>query len=233
VSEPTEHLPRSDDAAAYLLGALEEHEAAEFRAHADSCAVCTAELRRLGRAAVLLPLAAPPLEPPARLRRRVVAAARAERGSHAAPAGATWRRAGRRFELAGAVGLAAGLAIGALVLGSAGQGTTVIPASVASVSFWHSNTRPVAWLKRTGEHAELVVEHLPQAPHGMLYELWIERRGTSEPTDALFEPTSSGWADAVVPGGVAGASAVLVTAEPRGGTKVPTMAPLIDANLQT
>jgi hypothetical protein len=232
MSEPTEHQPRSDDAAAYLLGALEEHEAVEFRAHADSCAVCTAELGRLGRAAVLLPLAAPPLEPPARLRRRVVSAARAERGAHAVASGGAWRRAVRRFELAGAVGLAAGLAIGALVIGSAGQRTTAIRASVASVSFWHSSVRPVAWLKRTGEHAELVVEHLPPAPSGKVYELWIVRHGRSDPTDALFEPTSSGQADAAVPGGVAGASAVLVTAERRGGTKVPTMAPLIDANLQ-
>ena len=231
MSQPSEHLPRSDDAAAYVLGALDESEAAEFRAHADECAVCAVELERLRTTAAVLPLALPRLEAPRRLRRRVLAGARAEQaGRVRAP-----RRALRhhtRFQLAGAGGLAAGLAIGALVLAPSNPGTSVIRASVASASAWHTARRPVAWLKRSGDRAELVVEHLPQAGAGKVYELWIERSGRPEPTDALFEPTSSGRADANVPGGVAGASAVLVTAEPRGGSKVPSMAPLIAASLQ-
>jgi hypothetical protein len=229
MSESSDHLARSDDAAAYLLGSLDEHEAAAFRAHADSCPLCTAELERLGGAAGMLALAPPQVEAPTRLRRRVLAAARAEQ--RPVNARSLPRRRFARFELVGAGGLVVGLAIGAMLLGSSGPETTTIRASVASVSFWHAMRRPEAWLKRSGDRAELLVEHLPQAPAGQVYELWIERNGKPEPTDALFEPTSSGRADAAVPGGVAGASAVLVTAEPRGGTKVPTMAPLIDAVL--
>jgi hypothetical protein len=231
MSQPSEHLPRSDDAAAYVLGVLDEAEAAEFRSHADACAICGAEVERLRATAALLPFAAPQLEAPRRLRRRVLAAAR-----DAPPAPATApRRAQRRrtrFEFAGAGGLAVGLAIGALVLAPSNPSTSVIRARVASAAAWHSAGRPAAWLKRSGDHAELVVERLPQAGPGKVYELWIERRGKAWPTDALFEPNNRGQADANVPGGVAGASAVLVTAEPRGGTKVPTMAPLIDASLQ-
>jgi hypothetical protein len=231
MSQPPEHLPRSDDAAAYVLGALDESEAADFRAHADTCAICTAELERLRTTAAVLPLALPRLQAPRRLRRHVLAGARAERQAGArAPARTLFRHT--RFQLAGAGGLAAGLAIGALVIAPSSPGTSVIRASVASASVWHTARRPVAWLKRSGDRAELVVEHLPQAGSGRVYELWIERSGKPEPTDALFEPTSSGRADASVPGGVAGASAVLVTAEPRGGSKVPSMAPLIAASLQ-
>lgn len=232
MSRPSDHSPRSDDAAAYLLGALDGEEAAEFRAHADSCSVCAAELERLGAPAAMLALAAPQLDAPARLRRRVISAARADRPAPAQELRRQPRAWPRRFELVGAGGLAVGLAIGAFIIGSASPATTVIRARVAGVSFWHGARQPVAWLKRSGNRAELVVEHLPQAPYGKVYEIWIERHGKPEPTDALFQPTSSGRADANVPGGVAGAAAVLVTAEPRGGTKVPTMAPLIDAVLR-
>jgi anti-sigma-K factor RskA len=232
MTRSSEHAPRSDDAAAYLLGALDAEEAAEFRAHSDSCAVCTAELERLGAPAAMLALAAPQLDAPARLRRRVVSAARAERRAPAREPRRQPRAWARRLELVGAGGLAVGLAIGAFVIGAASPGTTVIRARVASVSFWRGAMRPVAWLERSGSHAELVVDHLPQAPYGKVYEIWIERGGKPRPTDALFQPTSSGHADANVPGGVAGAAAVLVTAEPRGGTKAPTMAPLIDAVLR-
>jgi hypothetical protein len=230
MSQSADHLARSDDAAAYVLGALDEAEAAEFLAHADACAICASELERLRATAAVLPLAAPQLEASRRLRRRVLAAARDTQ-----PSRATARRRPQRriqFQFAGAGGLAVGLAVGALVLAPGSQSTSVIRASVASASAWHSAGRPVAWLKRSGDHAVLVVEHLPQAGAGKVYELWIERRGRPVPTDALFEPNNSGRADADVPGGVAGASAVLVTAEPRGGTQVPTMAPLIDASLQ-
>jgi hypothetical protein len=103
---------------------------------------------------------------------------------------------------------------------------------VASAATWSSNVQPVAWLRRSGDSAELVVAHMPQAPAGKVYELWIERAGRPRATDALFEPNSAGQAVAIVPGGVAGASAILVTAERRGGSQVPTMSPLIDAALQ-
>jgi hypothetical protein len=76
-----------------------------------------------------------------------------------------------------------------------------------------------------------VVTRLPAAPAGKVYELWIERDGVANPTSVLFEPTSSGAATVDVPGDLNGASAVLVTAERLGGAKVPTMAPLIDAQL--
>jgi hypothetical protein len=231
MSESSEHLLHSEDAAAYLLGALDEQEAALFRAHADRCLVCSAELERLGAAAGALTLAAPQIAAPRRLRRRVLGAVRDDEPTRAAVARPRPRRFAARFELVGAVGLAVGLAIGAFVVRSANPATTVTRANVASASFWRSGARPVAWLKRTGDHAELVVHRLPQAPPGKVYELWVERAGKAVPTDALFEPTSTGQADANVPGGVSGASAVLVTAEPRGGTKVPTMAPLIDAVL--
>ena len=54
-----EHEPRSDDAAAYALGALTESDAAEFLAHVECCRECAAELERFTGTASVLALAAP------------------------------------------------------------------------------------------------------------------------------------------------------------------------------
>lgn len=231
MSGSADQHPRSDDAAAYVLGALDGHEASDFRAHITSCALCAEEVDRFAATAAMLPLAAPQIEVPAQLRRRVIAeVARERRGSPAARAGV--RRLFGRYELVGAGALAVGLAIGALLLAPGTPGTTVIHAQVASATRWQTSVRPKAWLDRTGNTAQLVVDDLPQAPSGKVYEVWIERGGKTLATKTLFEPNSSGEAVAAVPGALAGASAILVTAERRGGAKVPTMAPLIDASLQ-
>ncbi|MGH2851762.1 MAG: anti-sigma factor [Solirubrobacteraceae bacterium] len=72
---------------------------------------------------------------------------------------------------------------------------------------------------------------MPPAPAGKIYEVWVERRSTAMPTDALFDANAAGGATVAVPGNLHGAQAVLVTAERSGGARVPTMTPLIDAPL--
>ncbi len=63
----------SGDAAAYVLGALEEHEVAPFLRHADGCAICRDELASLQVVADMLPAAVSPVSAPRGLRRRVLA----------------------------------------------------------------------------------------------------------------------------------------------------------------
>jgi anti-sigma-K factor RskA len=71
-----EHL---EACAAYALGSLDAAERAEFERHlAEGCPQCEAELERLSGAVSLLAASAPPVAPPAALRERVLAAARAE-----------------------------------------------------------------------------------------------------------------------------------------------------------
>ena len=77
----------SDDAAAYVLGALEPNEAARFREHLETCAACREEVAALGQVVDALPIAAPQHPVPRRLRRRVLRAVRedAKGPSGAAP----------------------------------------------------------------------------------------------------------------------------------------------------
>jgi anti-sigma-K factor RskA len=78
-----------EHAAPYALGALDESDRASFEAHLATCDVCTAEVRELKDVAGLIAAAAPAVAPPATLRERILADARAVRPIAAAPRLAT------------------------------------------------------------------------------------------------------------------------------------------------
>jgi hypothetical protein len=114
------------------------------------------------------------------------------------------------------------IAIVALGSGSSATSTRVIDAQVLVA---HAR----ATLSVSGGHAELSVADMPPPGAGRVYEVWRERSGTPQPTDALFNVTSAGAATVSVPGGVDGVHEVLVTSEPDGGSRVPTRSPVIVA----
>jgi anti-sigma factor RsiW len=206
------------DAAAYVLGALEPDEAEEFRRHMESCVVCRDEVFSLQHVADALPMAAPQYPAPRRLRHRVLSAVHAEAASPARPRAWLPRPAL-------AAGLAAVLAlatVGGIELASrGGPGTRIIAASLGA-----------AHLRLSGTHAELVVDHLAAPAPGHIYEVWLQRAGQPPaPTEALFSVTAGGAAEVGVPGNLRGVTAVLVTQERNGGSRVPTTAPVIVAHL--
>lgn len=232
----SEHDRFSEDCGAYVLGALEDHEADALRAHIATCVSCRDEVARLAAVAEVLGLGVPTLAAPPELRARVLDVVHREAALFAAaaapaPAARRWRFPALTplTGLLGAVALAAGMAFGAVVIAPANPATKVISASVAAPARWGGRT-PTATLRRTGGSAELLVSDLPAAPAGKIYEVWIVRGGHPQPTTVLFDATSSGSADVGV-SGLAGASAVLVTAERLGGAQTPTMSPLISAQL--
>ena len=75
-----------DQTAPYALGALDDDERASFEQHLATCAQCAAEVRELQEVAGLLATAAKPVAPPAALRDRILADARAVRPISAAAA---------------------------------------------------------------------------------------------------------------------------------------------------
>jgi anti-sigma factor RsiW len=66
----------ADNAAAYVLGALEAGEAVNYGRHLATCAACRGEVAALQRVVDVLPVCAPQRRVPARLRRRVIGALR-------------------------------------------------------------------------------------------------------------------------------------------------------------
>jgi anti-sigma-K factor RskA len=215
------------DAAAYVLGALNDEEAETFRRHLATCAVCRDEVATLQMVADALPLTAPQLPVPRRLRRGVMSGVRKEQKTARAAA----RRRSRPVLARGVVAVgsafaAAATILVAVVLTSGGpSGARLVQASVAAPT-------GSAVVRLAAGHAELIVAHMPQPPAGKIYEVWLERDGQRpSPTSALFGVTSAGAGAADVPGSLHGVSEVLVTPEPLGGSLVPTHAPVIVARL--
>ncbi len=86
-----------------------------------------------------------------------------------------------------------------------------------------SSLVPRVSLHRIGDRGELTMSGMSDPPGGEIYQLWLERPGrTPQPTDELFTVTSAGNATVDIPGRLHGLRAVLVTAEPLGGSISPT-----------
>jgi anti-sigma factor RsiW len=227
VTEPHERW--QDDLVTYALGALEGAEAGELERHLRSCDRCQARLRWLRPAIETLPASVEQIEPPAELRERLMATARAE-AAEAEAATARQRRPGppriarlRRFALspvgaATAVVVIGAGAVGYAIGGGGGSGATTVAASGDST------------IVRHGDSATLTVRHLPALGPRHVYEVWLKRGVRLEPS-SLFVLQRDGTATVRVPRDVSGADAILVSSEPEGGSDRPSSAPVLDAPL--
>lgn len=228
--------------APYVLGALTEREHEDFARHMESCAVCREEVAALELVAATLPAAAPHMRAPAELKQRVMSSVRED--AHRRRAQDASRRTGRdatrarrsaglawlRWQpnlVAGALAAAAiVLAVIAFAPAGGGGATHVYRAAVLA----HGAS---ASLSVSDGHAQLNIADMPQASAGHVYEMWIKRSagGRPLPTDALFTVDADGAASVGVPGSVSGVREVMVTSEPLGGSRVPTLPALIVARL--
>jgi anti-sigma-K factor RskA len=229
---------RSGDAAAYALGALEPDEARDFRAHMKACAACREDVAAFEGVTRGLPSASVQYATPKGLRRRVMRDVRRtpqDAPAHvAASPGVAPRRVRRPIFLPrralAALGAAAAVAVAVVVgvaIGSSGSGggTRVIQAAVMGAP---GN----AQLRIAHGRGELVLRGLPAPAAGRIYEVWLERgQSAPAPTNTLFSVSSVGAGDVGVAGSLNGVSEVLVTSEPAGGSRVPTMPPVIVARL--
>ena len=214
-----------EDVAPYALGALPYDDAKAFERHMADCELCRTDLASLQPAVDALPMSVEHVEPPPELRRRVMAEVEADvkRRRAAERAGRERRFAFRPLPALAAAGivLAGGIGVGSALTGEATRSLDGTAPSGASAS-----------LQVEGDSGKLVVDDMPDAPVGRVYQVWLMRgNGPPTPTDALFEVRRGGKAEVAVPGDLAGVDKVLVTHEPRGGSSVPTQTPSIAVDL--
>jgi anti-sigma-K factor RskA len=233
--------PRLADAAAYVLGALEENELAHYREHIEDCAQCRVEVAELQSVVDELPMSVPPASAPEALRGRILANVRSEAellnaAGHAADepvkSSRPWYRRNDFMLGAGAAataGLAALIAV-LIAVGSSSHGkVTIVPGKGIGVA----RTAEVS-LKRSNGRAELVVAHMPPPALGRIYEVWlVHGKNAPKATNALFSVTSGGSGEVDVPNSLHGVNEVLVTSEPEGGSLHPTRPPVISVPLTT
>jgi anti-sigma-K factor RskA len=233
-----EHDYWAEGVGAYVLGAMPDRELTAFASHVEGCESCRAAVEDLRPAVDALPAATPHLAAPPELRERLLGIVRSEAELLRAAGPEADRPPRRRGWLFGSRPLTAALVAVALIVagvagfalrGSSGPLTRTIAGRVVGVP------RASARIEIRGRRAELRVTSLPAPPPGRVYQVWLLRSSGTRPaaTMALFTVEGDGSATVRLPS-LRGASAVLVTNEPVGGSRtgVPSQrVPIISADL--
>jgi anti-sigma-K factor RskA len=233
-----------DDAGPWVLGALDEADAAAFAAHLEACAGCRREVAELQVVADVLPMAAPQVVPPPELKGRIMSVVNAEAELLAAtgpeadrvPAKRDREHAGRfgwlgrlrplpAAVLASAV-LAVGV-VGGVLATSGGDGATTTIKGTAP-----SGAQVALVVNGNGKHGQLKFHNMSAPPSGRVYQVWlVTGKGNPRPTHALFSVPADGTASVDIPDSLEGTDQVLVSDEPPGGSPRPTGAVVANAKL--
>jgi anti-sigma-K factor RskA len=229
------HEDWEDTAGAYVLNALPDDERRGFEAHLATCEACRVEVDQLAGAADALPVSAPAMVPPPELKARIMAEVNREAELLAAAGSGADRPETRRKEKRRWFGipslalacttLLAGIGVGAAIFAGSGGKTLPVEASGAAA-------KAVAEVDVSGDKAVLVAHNMPEPGQGKTYQVWLKRPGEApQPTPALFTPLSDGSATATVTGDLSDGDQILVTAEPEGGSPMPTSDPVLAAQM--
>jgi anti-sigma-K factor RskA len=239
MTAPCEH---GIDAGAYVLHALEDEEHARFADHLGTCPTCRREVQQLQIVVDHLPMSAPQELPAAALKDRIMSTVEAEAELlHAAGPDAdrvaarprprrwpAWLSLRPVTAATAAAGILAVGVLGGIVLAGRDDGRSPVVRTIAG-----SAAVPGARVALTVSdgHGELHLRGIPNAASGRVYQVWLQRgAGAPRPTHTLFDVRSDGRATVRIAEPVTGMDRVLVTAEPEGGSRVPSGAPLISAS---
>ena len=223
-----DHEARRDELAAYLLGALEPGEAAALEQHFAGCEECRDELEWLRPAVLMLPEAVEPVAPPAGLRTRIMDEVTRDAKATRATGGFGWMRRSRALRpLAGlaVVALLAAAVAGYAIRDDGGGGpdaTTVTAGKAPAVT---------AEVVREGDSGTLHLDHVRRLPPDEVLQAWVQRDGRVESAKTLFVPNRDGTATVAIDD-MRGVEALMITAEPRGGSERPTSEPIVSVSMQ-
>lgn len=220
--------------AAYALHALAGPEEEAFEEHLRHCEDCRDHVATLRATTSLLAHDAPAAAPPAELRNRILAAARAERGN-VVPLRPRWAAP---VAAIAAVAACAAVALGLwaqtlhhtlgnrdAILGTQSRALAVA-ASRDARRFPLSGGHGALVVTPSG-HAALLLSGLPKPPPGKVFEAWVMSGKSAEPAGVF---SSNGEATAIelersVPAG----TTVGLTIERAGGARRPSGPPVVQS----
>jgi hypothetical protein len=234
-----DHTAYREEIGAYLLGALTDLERQAFEHHMSGCAQCREEVERLRPAAEALPRSVEQVEPPRSLRSSLMGVV--EREARERPGAPAPRRSLRERLLPRGGLLRPALVVGALVLGllagigvsqlgeGSGEDVRTIAATVDDqrLPTASGNVRLVG---NGANGAILRLQGMPAPGGDRVYQAWVQKDGSVIP-QPTFEARGDGAAAVALPDDLSKAKAVLVTREPRGGSRAPSERPLLSVLL--
>jgi anti-sigma-K factor RskA len=235
------------DAAAYALDSLDGSERAGFEAHLRSCLACRADVKEFRSVVGVLGHAASSVVPPAALRERILASARAARPSGLRRTGfplawfavaaslgvAVLGGLAYRAERARGIELASDLAFARVELAGRDSllGSFMGP-EVHVVSLGLPGRKPSArvFWNHTRNIFVVTAFDIPPAPTGKTYQLWAITKDKAPMSMGTFNTDRDGRATTVVPVDVQVLAAGFIdncalTIEPSGGSPQPTEQP--------
>ncbi len=239
MSQRLDHDELMDTAAAWVLGALPDDEAAAFAAALADDPELQAEVARLQPVADALALAVPPADAPPQVKADVMAVVEREAELLAAagpqadrPAAAPRERRRWPARLFARPWLTAAAMVCALAIGVgigivASSGPSMVKHPVTGVQQWAQVSGDVM---QKGDEGIVQLDNMPRLPSGEVYKLWLMRNG--KPVgDRAFTPDPDGTASVNLRGDMAGASAVAISRETDPDVRTPTTTPVVTASL--
>jgi len=242
----------------YALGIGEDPEADEIRAHLErNCPICVPGVRGARELMSLIGATAAPVQPPARLRKRVLAIAAGQTASRwnwspvwaAVAAGALIAAVVfnvRAHRVAAQLGRAQ-VDLHLLQSESAAQTRELAKLNEPFAILNQPDAKQVVFGGAAPQPPRgrvfldptrgvlLLASNLPPAPTGKTYEMWVipKAKGSKPVPAGLFQSAADGTALHVLPGpvDVAATGIVAVTLEPEAGVPQPTSQPIIVAAL--
>lgn len=234
------------DLAAYALDALDAGERRVVEEHLAGCDSCSERLRWMLPAVDVLPATVAPQAPPPNLKaklmdvveREAALVAAAEGADRPAAAEPRSRRGFSGFSLRPVLaGLAVFLLLGAAVTGYALRDTgtdEAAPEAVYTAEAERPSSPATGRLEVNGDAGMLHVSNLPPTHDDEVYQAWIQDRGSaggSVHASSVFVVSEEGVGDVAIPHGLSKASRVMVTREPKGGSKHPSENSLLTAEM--
>lgn len=222
-------------AGAYALDSLGATELSEFEDHLATCADCRAEVAGMREALVLL-AAAVELSPPVDLRSRVARDISRVRPLPPPAIARTVVPARRRRLRPVAFAVAAAL-IAVIGIGSAVGLRSDDPAPVSASAQvmqapdrTHSTVESERGWDATVWHADsvgqavLVTHHMPPAPDGLVYQLWLDQPASGQVSAGIMPAGAD--QTVVLAGDATTANGAAITLEPVGGSTRPSSDPI-------
>jgi anti-sigma factor RsiW len=239
-----DHTSYREEIGAYLLGALTDLERQAFEHHMANCSQCRDEVEQLRPAADALPRSVEQVEPPPSLKTSLMEVVEREaRDTAGESAAAPARRRTPLRERLRLPSLRPALAVGglALVLGlAAGFGVAQLGGEdgARTIAATVDESRlPMAsgslQVEGDGENGAILrVNGMSELDEAQVYQAWVQRDGTVVP-QPTFEVGTDGGGAVAVTDDLSGAQAVLVTREPRGGSRAPSEQPILSVPLES